>query len=175
MIDASVARAAGDKKAKHPTSKACRDFLNAVLEICHRIVMTSELREEWDKHQSSFARKWRKTMLAKKKLKKKDIPRNKELWDVFAKLAATDKQCEEMFKDLHLLEAALNTDRTIISLDDNTARKFFSAGSDKFEEIKCIVWVNPDKLEETPIEWLENGAPAEDERMLGFWKKEHDV
>jgi len=92
----------------------------------------------------------------------------------FDKLAETDKQREEMFKDVHLIEAALDTDKTIISLDDNTARKFFALGSDEFEELKYIVWVNPDRPEETAIEWLENGAPAENQRMLGFWKK-HDV
>jgi hypothetical protein len=30
-----------------------------------------------------------------------------------------------------------------------------------------IMWVNPDKPEETPIEWLQAGAPADEFRMLG--------
>jgi hypothetical protein len=36
------------------------------------------------------------------------------------------------------------------------------------DELKEIVWVNPPKIEEEkPIEWLENGAKPEKERMLG--------
>ncbi|MGA9382780.1 MAG: hypothetical protein WBV73_28800 [Phormidium sp.] len=63
VIDASVARAAGGESAKSPTSKYCRDFLLAVLDISHRVVMTPDIRKEWDKHQSSFARTWLRTIV----------------------------------------------------------------------------------------------------------------
>ena len=73
-----------------------------------------------------------------------------------------------MFKDLRLIEAALATDKTVISLDDKTARKFFGKAAVQVDELKDIVWVNPDKIEEEkPIEWLENGAEAERDRLLG--------
>ena len=76
------------------------------------------------------------------------------------------KQKEDMLKDYFLLEAALASDKTVISLDDKTARKLFSQASQNIDEIKEIVWVNPDKSEEKPIEWLMNGALAETERFL---------
>ncbi|VXD11233.1 hypothetical protein PL8927_140065 [Planktothrix serta PCC 8927] len=69
VIDASVARSCGGEDAKHPTSKNCRDFLNAVLKICHSMVMTPELKVEWNKHESTFARKWRVSMIARRKYK----------------------------------------------------------------------------------------------------------
>jgi hypothetical protein len=66
-----------------------------------------------------------------------------------------------------VIEAALATDKIVISLDDNTARKFFSEASVKIDELKDIVWVNPDKVdEEQPIEWLRNGAKVESDRLL---------
>jgi hypothetical protein len=68
VVDASIARAAGDVST-HPTSRRCCDFLLAVREICHQIVMIAPIQHEWDKHQSRFARTWRLSMLAKKKLK----------------------------------------------------------------------------------------------------------
>lgn len=177
VIDASVARSAGGENATASTSKLCRDFLLAVLNICHRLVMTPEIQKEWHKHQSKFALKWQRAMKAKKKLEYRREPETELvkkirvlLWDVFDKLAETDKQRADIFKDLHLIEAALDTDKIIISLDDNTARKFFALGAERFEEIKDIVWVNPDKPEEAAISWLENGAPAEAQRMLAFWK-----
>jgi hypothetical protein len=38
------------------------------------------------------------------------------------------------------------------------------------DELKEIVWVNPAKIEEEkPIEWLEKGAEAQSDRLLGNW------
>ena len=174
VIDASVARAAGGDDAIHPTSIHCRDFLQAVLENSHQVVMTPDIKHEWDKHQSRAARRWLRIMVSKKKLVPlSDLPANNELWDVCDRLAETDNQRQEMFKDLRLLEAALVTDKIVISLDDNTARKFFSRAAQEFEAIADIVWVNPNNVEEEqPIVWLENGAEPEKERYLGFWKPE---
>jgi hypothetical protein len=33
---------------------------------------------------------------------------------------------------------------------------------------KDIIWVNPNNLEETPLEWLQNVAPWERARSRGF-------
>ncbi|NER36048.1 MAG: hypothetical protein F6J93_19035 [Oscillatoria sp. SIO1A7] len=174
VIDASVARAAGRENATNPTAKNCRDFLKVVRELRHIIVMTPDIKEEWNKHQSLFARRWRSSMVAQKQLEyRTDILTNNELWDVCDRLAETDNQRQEMFKDLRLLEAALVTDKIVISLDDNTARRFFSRAARELEAIADIVWVNPNNVEEEqPIAWLENGAEPEKERYLGFWQPE---
>jgi len=69
-----------------------------------------------------------------------------------------------------LIEAAIATDRIVISLDDNTARRFFGRVAVQVDELKEIVWVNPAKIEEEkPIEWLEKGAEAQSDRLLGNW------
>ena len=86
VIDASVARAAGDT-SMHPTSRSCRDFLLAILEICHRFVMTQSIKEEWDKHQSGFARKWRVSMVARKKLVVVQVDEHHSLERQLSKLA----------------------------------------------------------------------------------------
>ncbi|MEQ8997925.1 MAG: hypothetical protein RID53_15650 [Coleofasciculus sp. B1-GNL1-01] len=171
VIDASVARSSGGEDATYPTSVHCRDFLQAVLDICHKIVMTSDIKEEWDKHQSIFALRWRRRMVAKGKFVfLKEVSGDKELWDKIDLIAATDKQRAEMFKDVRLLEAAIATDKTVISLDDNTARTFFSQAASEINALKDIVWVNPDKVEEeTPIEWLKSGAKPESKRLLATW------
>jgi len=61
VIDASIAHAAG-VTSKHPTDQKCCEFLQAVLDVCHRMVLTAPIREEWNKHQSGFARMWRVSM-----------------------------------------------------------------------------------------------------------------
>lgn len=170
VIDASVARSAGGEEATYPTSVHCRDFLKAVLDICHKVVMTPDIREEWNKHESGFALTWRRRMVAKGKFVFLNIPVNEELWNKIDEIAGTDKQRTEMFKDLRLIEAAIATDKTVISLDDKTARKFFSRAALHAEELKDIVWVNPANIEEEkPVEWLKNGANPESDRFLGNW------
>lgn len=168
VIDASVARSCGPPDATYPTSVNCRDFLQAVLTICHRIVMTPDIREEWDKHQSRFAKAWLRSMVARKKLEVCNISFDESLWNHIEATAQTDKNREAMVKDLRLLEAAISTDKIVISLDENTARKLFRKAALTVDSLKSVVWVNPDKAEETPLEWLKDGAPPDPERMLSF-------
>jgi hypothetical protein len=59
VVDASVARSCGDITAIHPLPIQCRDFLLAMQEQQHSVVMTKEIRAEWDKHQSRFALTYR--------------------------------------------------------------------------------------------------------------------
>jgi hypothetical protein len=112
VIDASVARSAGE--TEHPVSSACRKYLLAVLEKCHRAVVTDDILEEWDRHQSNFTRKWRRSMAARKKPLStvEPTPVNLDL-EAFSEVhrAAVEK-------DLRLLEAAIATDRVIATRDD---------------------------------------------------------
>src|SRR5215210_3162353 len=101
VIDASVAQSSGDEYATYPTSKHCRDFLLAVLEIYYCAVMTAEIREEWNRHQSSFARRWRLSMVARRKLYAVDVALNDELREKIGRAASRDKDAEAMLKDTH--------------------------------------------------------------------------
>lgn len=172
VIDASVARSAGKENATYPTSKHCRDFLNTVLDISHRVVMTPDIRDEWQKHESNFAGEWRRRMLAKRKLDiHLDIVVDDELWSQIEGFTESDKEREAMIKDLRLIEAALATDKIVISLDEKV-RNLFEKAADEVDELKEVVWVNPAKPEEKAIFWLKNGAAPEKERKLGFRSEE---
>lgn len=169
VIDASVARSVGGEESTYPTSVHCREFLIAVLNICHKIVMTDDIKNEWNRHKSAFSRRWLIEMYSKKKVNYLNISIDANLWKQIESIAASisNKRIEEMTKDLCLIEAANATDRIVVSLDDNTARKYFSEASAKIDELKNIVWVNPDKVEaEQPIAWLQNGAAADSDRLL---------
>jgi hypothetical protein len=167
VIDASIARACGDEKATYPTSVHCRNFLLAVQDGRYVIVMTPGIRAEWDKHQSAFARQWRAKMVSKRKLLALPEQFDGDLWESIPDTARSNQQRDEIAKDILLLEAALATDQSISSLDENTARRFFTRAAKVVPKIREIIWVNPDKPEETPIEWLQAGAPADEFRMLG--------
>jgi len=167
VIDASVARAASGPDATYPTSVHCRDFLQAVLDICHRVVITPDIREEWNKHSSTFARKWRKTMVAKKKLVyRADISAEEELCQKICGTIARETDLEAMLKDFRLIEAAMVADNTVISLDDKV-RIIFDKAAERVGELRNVVWVNPDDTEAQPIDWLENGAQPEKHLRLG--------
>src|SRR5712692_7348420 len=101
VIDASIARAAGGEKASFPDSKLCRDLLKIVLKVCHQLVFTSEISKEWKKHRSTFARQWRVSMEARKKVTR--IPESEVsiLGEQLEKVAENEKDLEAMIKDLN--------------------------------------------------------------------------
>jgi hypothetical protein len=167
VIDTDVVKASGGETTTHPTSKNCRDFLMTVRALNYRVVMSAEIRKEWNEHASNFARRWWGAMERRKKVC--DIgnpPRDKNLRTKISSTARSEKQIETMEKDFHLLQAALETDQRTISLDE-TIRGLFARASQRVGEIRNIIWVNPDRVaEEEPISWLQNGAPPEPHRQL---------
>lgn len=169
VIDADIAQAAGGVDALHPTSVSCRDFLESVLKICHHAIITREIKEEWDNHQSIFANRWRYSMMSKGKLHfiKTDIDVDKTLREKINHAGANKKDLEAMLKDIHLIEAALKTDETVISGDERVRKLFASASSKSVSEIKNVVWVNPCYSQEESIQWLKKGAKTEKQRMIG--------
>lgn len=156
VIDASVARASGGEGATHPTSIVTRNFLQAVSTLCHKAVMTPAIRDEWNQHQSGYARTWRRSMMARRRLilldveKRQDVRQAVELEDI------TPEQKDAMFKDCHLIEAAITTDKQIVSLDD-TARKLFVGLSHRVADIQDVMWVNPVTDAEQVMAWLKGG------------------
>ena len=170
VVNASVARAAGGEEATASVSINCTEFLETFRDECsHRVVMTPELSEEWETNQSKFASGWLKSIIARKRFDYEEPPVNQALRDEIEGTAIRETEIEVMRKDFHLLEAARETDYTIISLDE-TVRECFARAAQGVGEIRDIVWVNPEHTEEEePIEWLQNGAPPEDHRKLRAW------
>jgi len=159
IVDASVVRAAGE--TEHPVSGANRDFLFAVLDICHRVGMNTEIGDEWRRHQSKVTRRWKLAMYARKKIILLHVSTNPEL-----RLRLTQghspEETEAILKDAHLIEAALRANGIVASLDENARALFRTA------ELNAVTWVNP-FVERTRIKaWLEQGAPPVEEWKLGY-------
>jgi hypothetical protein len=171
VIDTSVARGAGGEDAVHPQSKDCRDFLLAVLSVCHKIVVNPEMKKEWDGHESKFFRKWRVQMVAKGNFIfiDKDDESFLDIKAQIESLAKTYENREAMEKDCFLLELALAHDKIVIS-NDEKVRNLFQEISAQVIGIRGVNWINPIKPEETPIDWLKDGACLEHKRSLGYSK-----
>lgn len=168
VVDSSVAMAFGGPKGTYPVSKNCRDFCFTMLHVCHRVILTPDIKEEWKRHASSFASKWLSAMVARGKFSYLDegAVHNPQLRQDIRAFAVSEHDWEAMDKDCRLLEASLATDKRIASLDED-ARKRFARVSQSVGVIKAIVWVNPSHDPAAKIEWLESGAPDRRELRLG--------
>lgn len=122
VIDTSIFQAASERPAPDPMGKICADLLEKIRSICHQAVFSPESSSEWKGHRSRFALTWRRTMTARKKLHLVDEScRNDELREALEKLWEVERGApdswEEVEKDLHLVEAALVTDKIVLSRD----------------------------------------------------------
>jgi hypothetical protein len=168
VVDASVAGAAGGKTATAPTSTRCRDFLLTLqqkTECC--VVMPGQLKDEWERHRSLFARTWLTAMASRRRVVFGDVPPSNKMRREIVRAAATKPtEVDALEKDFHLIEAAIANDRTVVSLDE-VVRRLFKAAAQSVEAIRKVVWVNPVKPVEDAVEWLRGGAKVEAVRMLG--------
>jgi hypothetical protein len=160
VIDASVAQAAG--WSDHPESSASRHFLRGVLDICHRMVLTPPLIEEWRRHQSSYTREWRKIHVRPEEDPVARSGREPCLRKRVLDPGAGALLLEIRLKDLPLIEAALCADHIVVSLDEEARQSF------RLRELNIITWVNPLRERDHMGSWLEDGAPPVEEWKLGW-------
>jgi hypothetical protein len=130
------------------------------------MVMTTPIREEWNKHQSRFARKWRVSMMARKKVETLEVAAHRSLENRVSRAELNRFVVAVIEKDRRLIEAALATDKRVDSLDEQV-RLHLREHATKLPELHSICWVNPIIPAEESIAWLESGAPAEKPRLLG--------
>ena len=74
------------------------------------------------------------------------------------------RRLREIFKDLHLVQAGLATDRLVASWDD-TAKQDFSDLCGSIQELRDLIWVNP-ATDAGLSDWLEMGAEFDDSMTL---------
>jgi hypothetical protein len=115
------------------------------------VAITTEIGEEWRRHQSKVTRRWRVAMYARKKLVFLQVPT----------FGHGPLEREAILKDAHLIEAALSADRIVASLDEH-ARTLFQTS-----ELNVVTWVNPVSERARIKAWLEEGAPPVYEWKLG--------
>lgn len=166
VIDTNVAHSSAENEDdSHGTSQVCRSFLLAVWNGNYHYVMSPEIRREWDKHRSRFTQKWRRAMKSKRRQAWVESDENPKLDETIVEYAPSDEVRTAMVKDSMLVNAALKTDKRDISLE-RRVRGHFRDLSKHYLPVGEIAWVNPTKDQEKPLGWLQNGAPAEESRLL---------
>jgi hypothetical protein len=166
VIDADVARAAGDSPDATGVSRACREFLRTVLAVCHHAVWTPSIAAEWKRQASRFSRKWRVQMAARRKLDECLPTLVPGLEKRILSANPTGLKPESIRKDLHLVYAALETAGPVAS-HDAAIRRRLAVAAPKAPELRDLVWIDPAAPDAQAIEWLNKGAPLEPGRMLG--------
>ena len=146
----------------------CSEFLISVLDISHKIIFTQELYQEYkwliENRENGFGAEWLADMESRRKVKDLGDKQNHQLRE---KINLSVKKNDQVIikKDFHLIESALEGDNNVITLEDKV-RKSLKKSAKTVKEIENIVWVNPEETDKEPIQWLENGAPPEQDRML---------
>jgi hypothetical protein len=138
VVDACVARSAGE--TEHPVSSCCRNSLLAILTICHRIVMTEAVQNEWNRHMSRFTRKWFSSMVAKKKVHRCEGVEVSHVDEACDGLSVTEQ--DGLRKDLCLVEAACAGDGIVITRDD-VVQEIWQKCHNRLRVAKPITWINP--------------------------------
>ncbi len=106
-------------------------------------------------------------MRARRKVVKIPSPADARLRERVLGAAPDETAREAMRKDLHLIEAALTTDRVIVSLDEKAA-DLFAGVSRQIGELRAVAWVNAERGDPEQLRvWLDAGAEAKEEYTLG--------
>lgn len=138
VVDADVARSSGE--TEHPISSSCRRALNLISENQHYFVACPQVRAEWRKHASGFAKRWLASMIARKRVA--FISASPDYATALAKIDMDEKKKGVAQKDAHLVDAARAKGLFVTSRDD-AARTSIRDISELSDLCHGIAWVNP--------------------------------
>lgn len=138
VVDADVARSSGE--TQHPISSSCRKALMLMLTHQHSFVACPQVRSEWRKHASGFAKKWLSSMIARKQVV--FVAATPDFADALASLDVDDMIKRIVLKDAHLVDAARAKGSFVTSRDD-TARASIQTILELKGLCRNIVWINP--------------------------------
>lgn len=138
VVDTTVARAAG--LTDHPISSACREQLDRIRRICHKVLYSKAIGDEWRKHEGAYFRTWLRSMYSKKKVINSGSASTHIQVSSITEL--TEKEREALEKDLHLIEAACQGNGIIVTLDKRI-EEIWEKLPQKVRTARPITWIDP--------------------------------
>lgn len=142
VIDADIARSSGDGNNRSQVSTDCHLYLKSVEDCRHSAAFDSRLAEEWDKHQSGYARKWRYGMLSRDKIAFSD-EKTYHISKALESQAIDEFIRNIITKDIHLAEIAIQFDFVIATKDKKFIRAIFQNCLD-IPVISQLYWHSPE-------------------------------
>jgi hypothetical protein len=153
VVDASVARQAGNTTTSNAMSVQCRDVLLEIEKNGHKVVISAGIRREWKNHASTYSWHWLTNMISRERHLAVDPTPCRELRRVINALPGADQEAAK--KDLVLTEAALDSDYRVVSRDNKMATILRRVAT-SVPKVGAIHWVNPESGECLP--WIIAGA-----------------
>lgn len=126
VIDADVARSAGNIDSTEQQARCCFLFLEAHWKICTtrakvkrqkvpKLVLTDTIRKEWYDNASQFALNYLQIMISKMFINDLRDLGNTQIANAIIENTPIIEECKEIAKDVKLVEAALASGRIVIS------------------------------------------------------------
>ena len=150
VIDADIAMGAG--RTDDPRSERFRAFLLCIEAIGHFLVLTPQLEREWAEHAVPIAKSVFSALTRRSRIVRVEPDSRLE----FILPLLPDDATQMVTKDIHLVDAALETEKRIASGD--LVRGHFARASASLAWLREILWVNP-AIDDDAIDWLRNNAP----------------
>lgn len=142
VVDASIMHSSGITERQ--ISRASREALDTILRICHHVVITDDIREEWKRHTSGYSQTWHVAMESRNKVNNLDAVDAGELSKAIAESSMDFSDRKLVEKDAHIINAALSSDKVIVTYDDQLKKTMEKYGP--LASISArIIWVNPVK------------------------------
>jgi len=144
-------------------------MLQTVDAFGYRLYLSRQGHSEWFDHCTRGAATWLRKMYGRKRVDHAALAEFDSLRERWSAATTTERE-HVMTKDAHLVAAALESDRRLLS-GDETARGLFSDLSSTCSELSDVLWANPHIREDRAIDWLQQGAPESfdpDLRLAAF-------
>ncbi len=154
VVDASVARSAGESGKEE--AAFCAKCLSIIWDRSFHLIMTKDIHKEWEKHRSGYSSNWLAKMIGKRRVK--NIPPDKSLCIDNKIERSSDfnkRQKKALKKDGLLIEAALASDKRIVS-KDKEARELFHKLTSQTPELHNVYWAHV--MCSKCLEWLKANA-----------------
>ena len=140
VVDADILRAAGHSEG-HASN--IRGVLQTILTARHRVLLSGEVRSEWDRHASRFARTCWTAMSSPGKIRPValQLASHKE---VLGRCSLAPERLPNLSKDLHLVVAALEHGDCIVISNDKRAAGGFSELACELPAYGGVAWWDSD-------------------------------
>lgn len=168
VIDADIAQAAGGIDASDRFSQTCHDLLEEVAQLKHFLVMSDAIDDEWSRHASRFAHRWRVEMVRRRRVwDLGELAEDKELRRSLGEWGDDDNRVDSVLKDVHLIKATFAAGDRIIISGDVRAAKLFNEAAAVVRALRKVAWINARSGVESPLIWLDRGAKRNEAPLLG--------
>jgi hypothetical protein len=170
VIDANIAHSAGAGEV--PSSRYSRISLETVLQGDYVVVFNRSLRQEWKDHSSKFATIWWRSMFAQKRIEDAEGEEFAHHLGRACSCLEHDRWKGDLAKDFHLVQSALASGHTILSLEKNFPA-YVTAACRSVKELASLYYANPAAEGDVCILWIKNGAEKDADRRIDAWCKKH--